>query len=241
MRNKLNPKIIKRLKERTGLKENVIRVRISEIRKDCPFLTLNAAAYIFGKKKGVSVARMLDKDDRESLKTLKEIEIEGKTTEGRKITKIEKKIIEIAKFETNDKFLSAHINEINRAYTYGCYTACFVLMRKVLENLIVKILKEKYPEKKEEHIIKYFDTNRRRNHDFNVLLKNLEKSSKDFYTEENIVKRICELANPFRETANEMTHSIYHIATKKEIDESKFQYTLDLIKELFQKHLKNSR
>jgi hypothetical protein len=238
MIKRLDPKIIKRLKERTGLKENVIRVRISEIRKEYPFLTPNAAAYIFGKKKGISVARMLDKDDRDSLKALKEIEIEERTTERRKTSKIEKRIIEIAKYGTDDKFLNAHINEINRAYTYGCYTACFVLMRKVLENLIVKILKEKYPEKKEEHIIKYFDIKRERIHDFNVLLKNLEKSSKDFYTEENIVKRICELVNPFRERANEMTHSIYHIATKKEIDDSKFQYILDLIKELFQKHFK---
>lgn len=47
-----------------------------------------------------------------------------------------------------------------------------------------------------------------------------------------VVNRACELAEGFKEHANEMTHSLYHIATKKELDEKNFQHILNLIAEL---------
>jgi hypothetical protein len=231
VKEKLNPKILEILKKRTGLKEESIKVRISEIRNKYPYLTLNAAAYLYAKKRNISVTRYLLNKDRETLEKIKVEKIPVK------LPKLQRKqIIEIAKYETNNRFLKAHIDEINKAYTHKCYTACFVIMRKVLENLIVEILRKKYPEKKKEHMEKYFDFNRKRNHDFNKLLNNLKESSKDFNTEKKIVERICELADKFRERANEMTHSLYHIATKKEIDESNFQDMLTLIKEVFKKH-----
>jgi hypothetical protein len=231
MKERLNPKIIEKLKRKLGQKENIIRVRISQIRHKYPYLTLNAAAYLLAKKRGISVAGLLSETDRKSLKDMEEVNI-IKVDKKKKEKVKNKRIIEIAKYETDDKFLMAHINEINKTYTYGCYTACFILMRKVLENLIIEILKKKYPDDKE----KYFDTGRGRYHDFNKLLENLKESSKDFSTEKDIIKRIYELAQPFREQANEMTHSLYHIAKKKEIDESKYQEILDLISQLFQKH-----
>jgi hypothetical protein len=40
------------------------------------------------------------------------------------------------------------------------------------------------------------------------------------------------LAGGFKETANEMTHSLYHIARKSEIDGKGIQEILDLISEL---------
>lgn len=144
-------------------------------------------------------------------------------------------VIIIAKYPTNDIFLRANIDEINRTYTYKCYTATFVLCRKVLENLLVHILKEKYPLSTREHREKYFDFSRRRCHNLSVLLQNLRKSAVDFSPHVNLVERICQLASEFKEKANEMTHSLYHIATKKEIDDKNFQGILNLIQELEKK------
>ena len=43
-------------------------------------------------------------------------------------------------------------DEINKTYTYGCYTATFILCRKVLENLLIHhVLRRKYPKKIKEH------------------------------------------------------------------------------------------
>lgn len=224
---KLNPKMLEILQRKTKFSEQVIRNALSNIRSRYP-VTLNAAAHIYAQKKGISgTARYLTEEDRNSLKGIEFKRIPIKIPQKRR-----EKIIEIAKFETPNKFLKKHLDEINRCYTYHCYTACYVLMRKVLENLVVEILKRKYPENTKEHKQKYYDFNRKRNNDFNVLLKNLRNSSKDFGTQQKIVERICQLADFFKETANEMTHSLYHIADKKEIDGSRFQEILDLFKEL---------
>jgi hypothetical protein len=147
--------------------------------------------------------------------------------------KSRREIIIIAKYETDSKMLKAHIEEINKAYTCGCYTATFILCRKVLENLIIHhILRKKYPTKSQQHRERYYDFSRGRFLDFNKLLLNLRDSSTDFNSEKDLVERICDLADGFKETANEMTHSLYHIARKKEIDEKGFQEILDLIAEL---------
>lgn len=205
--------------------EQSIRNALSRIRTKY-FLTLNAAAEVFAQKRGFSVTRYLDDKDRETLKTLEIKKIPIPSTKAKR----KKEIIKIASYETTDKCLTLHINEINKAYTCGCYTATFILCRKVLENLIVHhILRIKYPLNTEEHRIKYFDFNKNRNWDFNKLLSNLRDSAKDFVPDQKLVRRICQLSEGFKEDANEMTHSLYHIATRKEIDSKNFQHLLYLI------------
>lgn len=229
MSTRLNPKIMAILLRKTNMEKNSISVALSRIREDHPSLTLNAAAQVFAKKRGFSVVRHLKDQDRESLKTIEVEKVRIPSVAHRQKTKI----IEIAKYKTDDKLLKAHLDEINRAYTHACYTATFVLCRKVLENLIIHhILRRKYPENSKEHREKYFDFNNKRFLDFGKLLKNMWNYSNDYGPEKNLVERICQLADGFKETANEMTHSLYHVARKSEIDEKNFQQILDLIMKL---------
>ncbi len=88
-----------------------------------------------------------------------------------------------------------------------------------------------------EHREKYFDFSRGRFLDFGFLLKNFRDSSKDFGPEKQLVKRICKMASEFKETADGMTHSLYHVASKKEVDEKNFQHVLDLI-QILEKSIK---
>jgi len=230
-KTRLDPRILERLIKITEgeMTEQSIRTTLSNIRREHGSLTLNAAAQVFARKRNRSVAKWLKPEDRETLKTIKIEKVKIPTTR----TRLKKKIIKIASYETDDKLLRKHIDEINKAYTCGCYTATFVLCRKVLENLIVHhILKKKYPQNTEQHRNKYWDFNRNRISDFNKILANLRASSNDFASEKPLVERICQLADGFRETANEMTHSLYHIAKRSEIDNKDFQGLLDLIARL---------
>ena len=230
-KTKLDPRILMTLKEKTKgkLSEHSIRPALSRIKAKYSFLTLNAAAEIFAKKHGFSVHKYLGDPDREVLKSVEVKKIEIPSTKTRRT----KEIIKIASYETDDKMLKAHLKEINKAYTHGCYTATFILCRKVLENLLVHhILRKKYPKNTKEHKSKYFDFSRNRYFDFNKLLTNLRASANDFAPDNQLVERICQLADGFKETANEMTHSLYHIAKKREIDNKDFQEILDLIKRL---------
>jgi len=228
----LDPKILDILKKRTNMKEQSIRNALSRMRSKHPSLTLNATAQVFARKRNFSVARWLNDKDRETLKTIVVEKIKIPSTKTRRT----KEIIKIASYETDDKMLKAHLKEINRAYTHGCYTATFILCRKVLENLLVHhILRKKYPKNTKEHRSKYFDFSRNRYFDFNKLLTNLRASANDFVPDNQLVERICQLADGFKETANEMTHSLYHVAKKREIDSKDFQEILDLIKGLEKK------
>jgi hypothetical protein len=56
---------------------------------------------------------------------------------------------------------------------------------------------------------------------FDKLLTNLRDSVADFMPDNGLIAKICQLAEGFKTHANEMTHSLYHIAQKKEIDEKK--------------------
>lgn len=191
-------------------------------------MTLNAAAQVFASQHGFTVAGNLKDKDRESMSKMQTQKVIVQQT-----SKQAKPIIRFAVYETEDELLKAHLDEINRAYTYKCYTATFILCRKVLENLISHhIIMKKYPDKSEEHRGKYFDFHNGRFLDFEKLLGNLRSSSKDFGSEKKLVERICGLAEAFKDTANDMTHSLYYVAKKKEIDDKDFQDTLDLIGKL---------
>lgn len=229
-KTELDQRILRKLVKKTEgqMSEGAIRSALSRIRGKNAGLTLNAAAQVFAKQRGFTVTRYLNEKDRKTLNPIKIEKIKFSSA-----TKQKKKLTKIANYETDDKFLREHILEINKAYTCGCYTATFVMCRKVLENLLVHhILKRKYPTTSQQHRSKYWDFNRNRSLDFSKILQNLRSSSNDFVSEKALVERICQLANGFKEKANDMTHSRYHIATKKEIDDKNFQHLLDLIKSL---------
>jgi hypothetical protein len=54
-----------------------------------------------------------------------------------------------------------------------------VLIRKLFENLIINILRKKYGT---QGLPKYYDTSKRRFHDFSILLKSLESNISDFHS-----------------------------------------------------------
>jgi hypothetical protein len=230
-KTELDPRIYEWLKERLKgkISEKTIRPAISKIaRKDSS--TLNEAAAKFAQKHHeILPRRFLKPRNKESVVEIRTEKVKRQSLRPRS----KQEIIEFAKYDTNDEWLSAHIKEINMTYTFKCYTATFILCRKILENLIaIHILEKKYPEDTQEHRQKYFDFGRKRVHGFNRLLSNLRKSSNDFIPKNNIVNRICDLAEGFKEDANEMTHSLYHVASKKELDEKDFQQMLSLVAEL---------
>ncbi|GAI19350.1 unnamed protein product [marine sediment metagenome] len=61
------------------------------------------------------------------------------------------------------------VNEINGTYQHGYFTSMYILLRKLFENLIIDCLRNYYTH---EHIDKYFNTNKRKFHGFDILRKN---------------------------------------------------------------------
>ena len=141
-----------------------------------------------------------------------------------------KKISEAIKYESENPFIKGHILELNRAYTFSCFTAVFILGRKIIENLIVDILRKKFPETSKQNKELYFDIVQNRFRDFGVILENLHKKKNEFGTENKAVEKLYVLAKKFKDDSNDKVHSWYHLVKKKgEIDELELQTIIDLI------------
>ncbi len=147
--------------------------------------------------------------------------------------KTKRKIIRIIDYETDDHFIKGHIDELNLAYTSGCYTSVYILARKIIENLIIDILRKKYPESILENKELYFDTARARFKDFEDILKNLRSKKNDFDSENKAVEKLCNVSKELKDDANDKTHSWYHLVRrKKEIDDLDLKSIFKLIETL---------
>jgi hypothetical protein len=232
MAQRLDPKILDHLVDRLDLQKRGVQTRISEIRAKQPSLTLNAAASIFARQRGTSVSRWLDEQDRLSLggigSSQQVVIVKSITTKNKSVSRrLAPKTL--VTYYTTDSFEQRHIEEINLAYNAGCYTAAYVLCRKVIENLIIGILKRKYPPKNPKNLNLYYDRNAGRFKDFSEILKNLYDKRSQFLTATGQVHRLYSLSKAFAKDANNKTHSLFHIATKPELEQSRIQEILDLV------------
>lgn len=233
-KQKLNPKILSKLKKRfPKRKEGSIQARLSQLSRQHG-VNLNAAAEFMARSRKFSVWGLLDEKDKAYFKD-KDIQIIKVKDNSNK--KNIKKIEVIVSYETDNGLLNAHIKEINKCYTATCYTASFILIRKVLENFVVEMIKHKFPSNSQQDKELYLDpTKKWRIRDFSELIKNLRSKCSSFdKTEEKLVLRILQLAEQFKDDANDKTHSLYHISNKPELDNKNPQNIFDLIKEFFEK------
>ncbi len=229
---KLNPKIIDIINKKTGLAETTIRSNISNLRADYPQCTINAVAQLYARSKGFSVMQKLSQEDKATIPH-NEV-IKPKVKIERKISKKKENIISFITYESSDYFIKGHFEEVNKAYTKGCYTSTAILARKIIENLVIDILRNKFPPVSKENKELYYDIKRKRYLDFSVVLKNFYYKRNDFgITKSKIIDRLYQKALKFKEHANDKTHSWYHlIKNQNEINDLEIQYIIELIKQI---------
>lgn len=229
---RINPTIVKYLADKLGLKPSTVEKEIYLLQKSYPNLTKNALAQIYATKNRVSVFRKLDKEDKATLPSTEvvpeKISLKAKKTNREKVS-----IRALFEYDTKDHFKSGHINELNKAYTYRCFTAVFVLLRKIIENLIIDILRAKYPDSKREDKELYFDITHGRFNDFDVILRNLYERRNDFGAENKAVERLYALARGLKSDANDKAHSWYHLVeSESEVENLNVVQIIELIKRL---------
>lgn len=120
-----------------------------------------------------------------------------------KIPKIDD-LIEIT--SAPDDFYVKLIEEINILYRNQFTISLSILVRKLFENLIIDILRKKY---KTKRLSLYYDSSKRKFHDFIFLLKNLDERKEDFhYITPNLDRNFIKKINKYRETGNSSAHFI---------------------------------
>lgn len=133
-----------------------------------------------------------------------------------------------------DLFYNKLKDEINLGYKFGLYSSVTVLSRKLVENLLIDILKKRFPPNEEGNLELYYDTKRNRFHDFALLLDNLERMKNKFRPDEHAISKFILLAEPFRMSANSNAHSIIEVTDKEKIIEYKIPDMIGLLMRLSQ-------
>jgi hypothetical protein len=231
----LKHEIVEYLSKALEKSERTVKKDVYLLTKQYPNCTKNAVAQIYALKHGKSVFRKLDKEDKGSLPNIElekqKIKIPQKTSRKRE----SQKIIEFMRYPTNDSFRKAHIEEVNRAYTFKCYTSAFILCRKIIENLLTDIIRRKFPQNRIENIELYFDTARGRTRDFSEILSNLRKKVDSFGPDKTMLERVISRSEQFKDDANDKVHSWYHVVrNRRELDDTNVQDIIDMIIKLEQ-------
>lgn len=130
----------------------------------------------------------------------------------------------------NDEFYDRLISEINNSYYYEIYTGCFILARKLFENMILDILRKNF---KQEKNLYQNPNNKKVYNDFSVLLNNLEKKKADLGFTVPEVESVISKLNLYRIEANSKTHSIVNFGKKEELSRYSVEETFDLLKRIW--------
>jgi len=116
-------------------------------------------------------------------------------------------------------FYKELIQEINIAYSYQMYRSTIVLLRKLLENLLIDLLRTRYGMKNAEF---FYNTEQKRFLEFYQLIDKLNKSRADFspFTS-GFDDNFFQFINRFRENANSNAHALESFYDKEEIEKDK--------------------
>ena len=229
---RLSPVILEILINKTGKSEKTIRNAVSLLHRQYSSLTMNQLAQIYALRIGTSVRAKLTREEKE---TFPNIHIQKPSTITQKITRNNKReqIKQLVTYETSDRFIKAHVDEINRCYTFRCYTAAFILCRKLIENLLTDLIRTKYPQNNLQNVELYFDISRGRTRDFSEIIQNLKKRSTDFGPDKKLLERALLKSEEFKDDANDKAHYWFHILkSPRELDDKNIQDIVDMIGKL---------
>ncbi len=127
----------------------------------------------------------------------------------------------IEDIDLGDEKYQEVINEINDTYQDLYFTSMYVLIRKLLENLIYDSLKSYY---KIRNVDKYYNTGKNRHHDFGTLISKFSEmiNDSDFKRDVGDVEQgYIDLLKEFQEKGNKNAHSLFNLPHQDFIEKQK--------------------
>lgn len=130
-----------------------------------------------------------------------------------------KKIVE--EINLQDVTYKEVIVEINGTYNHHYFASMYIMVRKLLENLLYDCLKAYYGT---QDVKKYYNTDKNRHQGYGVLIDNFNSMINDqnFKTiVGDVDQKFIDLLKEFQETGNRNAHSLFNLAHKGFIEERK--------------------
>lgn len=121
--------------------------------------------------------------------------------------------------DNGEEFYETLIRDINKCYRIGVDDATFVLTRKLLENLVIDLLRRQYGDTK-SGVELFYNLENGQFRKFSNLLENLEDNIGDFEHFSNRIDRsLVSEVDKFRDSANSEAHSVEVERTDEEMEE----------------------
>lgn len=118
------------------------------------------------------------------------------------------------------------IDEINNTYKFGFFTSMYILIRKLLENLIYDCLKKYYGM---NNIDKFFNTSKTQHHGFSTLRLNfnaLIQETNFIAMVGDVDQKFIDLLKEFKDAGNVNAHSLFNFPHQNFVEEKKEEINL---------------
>jgi len=133
-----------------------------------------------------------------------------------------------------DDFYREIVGLINRTYEAAIYPVVPILIRKLLENLLVDILRSYYGT---DDVSIFYDADHGKFHDFGILIGNTRSRLNDFNWCKDLVNdELLRQLDKYREQGNASAHSITTTIGREEIEKNREQVT-NITRKLFKAFL----
>lgn len=123
----------------------------------------------------------------------------------------------LIKSRFEDYFYSEMIDEINGTFHLGYYIATVILIRKLFENMILDLLKDKFPPTVEENRALYFINGTGRPKDFKDLIDSLALKQNELDDGHGTVHLLLKRLKAIKDLGNKNAHKLTHMAKKDDI------------------------
>lgn len=121
--------------------------------------------------------------------------------------------------DIDEEFYETLIRDINKCYRIGVDDATFVLTRKLLENLVIDLLRRQYGDTK-SGVELFYNMENRQFRKLSTLLENLEDNISDFeHFSNRLDNDLISEMDEFRDSANAEAHSVEVERTDEEMRE----------------------
>jgi hypothetical protein len=136
-----------------------------------------------------------------------------------------------------DDFYREIVGLINRAYEAAIYPAVPILIRKLLENLLVDILRSYYGT---HDVSIFYDDDHGKFHDFGILIGHTRSRLSDFkWCGDLMNDELLRQLDKYREQGNASAHSITTTTSREEIEKNREEIT-NIARKLFKVFLLTS-
>lgn len=140
-----------------------------------------------------------------------------------------------------DPFLDHICTEASKAYAAGLYLSVMFASRKLVEVIAVRLLEVVCPKivnktYSEANHCRWYDKQRNRVKDLDVLLTVLEEHAASVHEDRDLLTEFLGLARPLKTEANACAHRDYRVPDKQFVASWKIPYTLSLGRKLFRKY-----